>query len=71
MEIYKPEKILRLDFEKDIFAVMSNCIFKGNHSKRGQSMAIFFDNGKILNDYQIRKIYGVPFKVDNFYKLLG
>lgn len=70
MEIYKPEKILRLDFEKDIFAVVSNCIFLGVHNKSGTRMSIMFQSGKILRDWSIRDIYNIPFKVDNFYKLL-
>lgn len=68
---YKYSFLLKLDFERDIFAVMSNSIFKGHHSKRGTDIIITFDSGKVLKDYQIRKIYGVPFKVANFYKLLG
>lgn len=70
MEIYKPEKILRLDFERDIFAILSNCIFKGYHKKLGENLSIHFDSGTILNDEKIRQIYNIPFNVNNFYKLL-
>ena len=70
MLIYKPEKILKLDFESDIFAVMTNSIFKGYYIDRGRNITIIFDSGKRVEEWQIRDIHNIPFKVNNFYNLL-
>ena len=70
MLIYKPKYILSLDPELDFFAVMSNIIFNGYYIKFGGNMSIYFDSGKRLEDWQIRKIYNIPFNVNNFYNLL-